>query len=99
MVVAASPNAVAAAGTNAVATVDASVRAAATKLAATAATSASATAAVAAESALIAQTGKDTQSTDRSIFREFIARGVGNGMFNSNVNDRFHVHQSRRSFR
>jgi hypothetical protein len=69
-VVAANPNVAVAAGTNAVVTVDASVRAVATKVAATAATSASATAAVAAESAFIAQTGKETRSTDRSSFRE-----------------------------
>jgi hypothetical protein len=30
---------------------------------------------------------------------EFIARGVSNGIFNRNVSDGFHVHQSRRSFR
>ena len=30
---------------------------------------------------------------------EFIARGVGTGIFNSDVNYRFHVQQSRRSFR
>ena len=30
---------------------------------------------------------------------EFVACGVSNGIFNCDVSDGFHVHQSRRSFR